>query len=82
MAAHPTTPIADEWLGAAMLYSSGTTGRPKGIVRALWLSADEIRASAPMHRSPLLLTSLEDYLAGRRFPLDVITTDPSILLQK
>ncbi|WP_349278951.1 NUDIX hydrolase [Polaromonas hydrogenivorans] len=54
----------------------------KGIVRALWLTADEIRASAPMHRSPLLLTSLEDYLAGRRFPLDVITTDPSILLQK
>ncbi|MGL3105283.1 AMP-binding protein [Bradyrhizobium sp. BR 1432] len=23
----PTTPIADEWLGTAMLYSSGTTGR-------------------------------------------------------
>src|SRR5262245_49707055 len=26
----PSTPIADESLGTAMLYSSGTTGRPKG----------------------------------------------------
>src|SRR3984893_2527578 len=31
----PDTPIADESLGAAMLYSSGTTGRPKGILRPL-----------------------------------------------
>ena len=31
----PATPIADESLGAAMLYSSGTTGRPKGVLRPL-----------------------------------------------
>ncbi len=30
-AAEPLTPVADERLGANMLYSSGTTGRPKGI---------------------------------------------------
>ena len=30
-AAHPATPIADETEGMDMLYSSGTTGRPKGI---------------------------------------------------
>src|SRR5579863_8276453 len=30
----PTTPIADESAGGAMLYSSGTTGRPKGVKRA------------------------------------------------
>jgi long-chain acyl-CoA synthetase len=31
----PETPIADETAGTAMLYSSGTTGRPKGILRQL-----------------------------------------------
>ena len=35
IAAYPGTPIADEWLGTSMLYSSGTTGRPKGILRPL-----------------------------------------------
>ncbi|THD79420.1 MAG: acyl-CoA synthetase [Phenylobacterium sp.] len=32
--AFPTTPIADQSAGQAMLYSSGTTGRPKGVRRA------------------------------------------------
>ena len=35
LAPYPTTPVPDEKLGAAMLYSSGTTGRPKGIQRPL-----------------------------------------------
>jgi long-chain acyl-CoA synthetase len=35
VAGFPATPVPDEQLGAAMLYSSGTTGRPKGIQRPL-----------------------------------------------
>jgi len=35
VAGMPATPISDEWLGAAMLYSSGTTGQPTGILRPL-----------------------------------------------
>lgn len=59
---------------------SHVEGQPldEGIVRAVWLTADEIRACVPMHRSPLLLTCLEDYLRGQRFPLDLVTTDPSV----
>ena len=34
-AGYSSEPIPDEQLGAAMLYSSGTTGRPKGILRPL-----------------------------------------------
>jgi 8-oxo-dGTP pyrophosphatase MutT (NUDIX family) len=44
----------------------------QGIVRALWLSPDELRACAPCHRSPLVLRCVEDYLAGRRYPLDLL----------
>ena len=54
----------------------------EGIVRTLWLSVDELRASAAVHRSPLLLRCVDDYLAGRRYPLDLVTTDASVLLQK
>jgi long-chain acyl-CoA synthetase len=35
VAGYPPRPVDDEQLGAAMLYSSGTTGRPKGILRPL-----------------------------------------------
>jgi long-chain acyl-CoA synthetase len=34
-AQYPATPIPDERIGTAMLYSSGTTGQPKGILRPL-----------------------------------------------
>jgi 8-oxo-dGTP pyrophosphatase MutT (NUDIX family) len=43
-----------------------------GIVRAAWLTPEEIRALAHRHRSPLLQACVDDYRAGRRFPLDLI----------
>lgn len=43
-----------------------------GIVRSLWLSADEIERSAHRQRSPLVWACVSDYLAGRRFALDLI----------
>jgi phosphatase NudJ len=49
-----------------------------GIVRTLWMTADELRATADRHRSPLVLRCLEDYLAGVRHPLSAVYCDPSI----
>lgn len=44
-----------------------------GIVRTVWMSPDEIRATRERHRSPQVLTCVEHYLAGQRFPLSVLT---------
>ncbi len=46
-----------------------------GIVRTVWMSADDIRACPERHRSPAVLRCLDDYLAGRRYPLELIHTD-------
>ena len=55
----PTTPISDEFLGTPMLYSSGTTGRPKGILRPL-------PEMAPADMLPMFqfLTNLWQYREG------------------
>jgi len=39
----------------------------------VWMTLDEIRATQARHRSPLILRCIEDYLAGKRYPLDLIT---------
>lgn len=63
----------------------GTVGEPDpsrsldtGIVRTLWMTLPEIRESRDRHRSPHVLGSIEDYVRGRRYPLDTITTDASV----
>ncbi len=43
-----------------------------GIVRAVWMTIDEVRATADRHRSPLILQCIEDWLAGQRYPLSVV----------
>ncbi|MDY6981268.1 MAG: NUDIX hydrolase [Pseudomonadota bacterium] len=40
-----------------------------GILRALWLSPDELLAQRDKLRSPLVMQSIEDYLSGQRYPL-------------
>lgn len=48
------------------------------IVRTLWMTPDELRASAGRHRSPLLMRCVDDHRAGKRHPLDLLFTDPSV----
>jgi 8-oxo-dGTP pyrophosphatase MutT (NUDIX family) len=50
-----------------------------GIVRAVWMSAVEIENKTDMHRSPLVMQTLRDYLKGKRFPLDLIYTHDSCI---
>jgi len=43
-----------------------------GITRALWMSYAEISAETTRLRSPLVLTTLDDWLAGQRLPLSTL----------
>lgn len=43
----------------------------KSILQAVWMPLDEIRA-ARARRSPLVLRCVEDYLAGKCYPLDLL----------
>jgi 8-oxo-dGTP pyrophosphatase MutT (NUDIX family) len=49
-------------------------GRPldREIRRVLWLAPEEIHAAADRHRSPLVMACIADYLAGRRYPLELL----------
>ncbi|MCF8197262.1 MAG: NUDIX hydrolase [Sulfuritalea sp.] len=43
-----------------------------GIQRAVWMTTEEIDASMDRHRSPLVKQCVTDYLAGQRYPLDIV----------
>ena len=43
------------------------------IIAAHWLTPDEIRARQAQLRSPMVMRCIDDYLAGHRFPLDLLT---------
>ncbi len=51
-------------------------GQPldRGIQRALWLSHAHVRTQAQRLRSPMVLRSIDDYLQGRRLPLDTVAS--------
>jgi len=44
----------------------------EGIQRAIWLSRDELTANRSRLRSPLVLRCIDDYLAGCRYPLELL----------
>lgn len=68
VAGYPVEPIVDECLGTSMLYSSGTTGRPKGILRPL------------EHRPPSSPLPLYDFLKGLwHYREDMIYLSPAPL---
>lgn len=45
----------------------------EGILAAHWLTLEEIRALQTQHRSPLVLRCIEDWLAGWRYPLQLLS---------
>lgn len=51
----------------------------EGILRTVWMTRDELLACEEKHRSPLVLRCVDDYLAGKRAPLSLIYTHPSVI---
>jgi 8-oxo-dGTP pyrophosphatase MutT (NUDIX family) len=49
-----------------------------GIIRTLWMTRDEIAACEERHRSPIVLRCVDDYLAGKRAPLELVHTHLSV----
>lgn len=43
------------------------------IIETLWLSETELRARQSEIRSPMVITTLDDYCAGKRYPLEIIS---------
>ena len=67
---------------------AGTVGEPlpdraldHGIVRTLWMTLAEVQASTARHRSTMVLQSIEDHVAGRRYPLEMISTETSVYMK-
>jgi hypothetical protein len=47
----------------------------KEIVRLHWLNAQELTARKSEHRSPLVQKCVDDFLSGRRYPLDLFSPE-------
>ena len=79
-------PATGEDVSYLRLAYCGSVGQPlpgraldEGIVRTLWLTLPELQASTARQRSPLVQRCIEDHLAGRRFSLDMVMTDASVM---
>ena len=45
----------------------------EGIIAAHWIPLDTIKAMQAQHRSPLVMRCIEDWCAGKRYPLEMMT---------
>lgn len=63
--------------GAIPIQHHPTRTLDDGIVRAMWLRREEIAAESARLRSPMVLASVDDWIAGHRLPLDAIRWLPS-----
>ncbi len=57
---------------AALVREIENATLDREILRTLWLTPQEMRAESGRMRSPLVLASVEQYLAGQRWPLDLV----------
>ena len=78
-------PAAHEDVTYLRFAFCGPVGEPEagraldtGIVRTLWMDWGELQASVARHRSPLVLRSIGDHRAGVRYPLALLSADPSL----
>ena len=71
---HPTKDVTYLRFAFAGELRGWEADRPldEGIVAARWLMLDEVRATQARHRSPLILRCVDDLLAGKRYPLDLL----------
>jgi ADP-ribose pyrophosphatase YjhB (NUDIX family) len=71
---HPTkgiTYLRFAFAGELRGYEAGRQ-LDEGIIGARWLTLDEVQATQARHRSPLILRCIEDGLAGKAYPLDLL----------
>ncbi len=45
-----------------------------GIIQAVWLNREEIKENEDKMRSPMVTQCIDDYLSGKKYPLDLINS--------
>jgi 8-oxo-dGTP pyrophosphatase MutT (NUDIX family) len=77
--AEPVTYLRFTFVGTVAAPIDGLS-LDEGIVRAVWMTADEITSAHDRHRSPMVARCLADHLTGRPpAPLDLLFADPTAL---
>ena len=49
-----------------------------GIIHAVWKTREELILNKDKLRSPMIINCIDDYLANKRYPLDLLTNVPSL----